>query len=752
MISPFFNKRTIRICFRGILATIIFISCFQFSKAQKVEVDTTTRFKISLKKAVDKIIVDGKLNEESWNRAEAQSDFWQNYPNDDRSAKLNTQVKLTFDEDNLYVAFISHGKSDFIIQSLKRDSDPIHSEGVGVVLDPQNNKNNGFFFAVNPYNVQSEDLLAADGAGNITFSWDNVWNSMTSIGEDTWIAEIAIPFKTLRYSAEKKLWGINFVRFNPKDNEISTWTKIPVNMGFYDFGYTGNLIWEDSPPLQKRNLVLNPYITGSVGKNAEEGKNLNGNFTAGVDAKIGINSKLNLDLTVNPDFSQVEVDKQVTNLTRFNLFFPEKRTFFQENSDLYSNYGTSTVKPFYSRRIGLDNDGNSVPILSGARLSGSINDRTRIALMNIQTRKQGEFAAQNYTAISVNRTYFKRSFVKAYYFGREGFTTPEQDIRNPLDKYGRNIGIESLFISDDNRWNVWGGVNKSFKHQLHTQDNFMYTGFQYTTRKLKIEANYEDVGKNYYADMGYIQRLENYDALRDTVIRAGYRSFFNKNTYTLYPKSGSIVTHTFSVASNFYLNRDATKNEYNNTILYESLFKTTAVFSVGLNHYDLRLLFPISFSPPAAILEAKDYKYDNFTMSYNSDRTKEFNYGLSVMLGGFYNGKLQRYTASVKYRQQPWGNFGLEFEQNELQFPLANGKASLLLISPKVELNFSTRLFWTTFFQYNTQADNFNINSRLQWRYKQMSDIYIVYTDNSYNSPFFKNKNRALVFKMNYWF
>ena len=200
---------------------------------------------------------------------------------------------------------------------------------------------------------------------------------------------MAIPFKSIRYPADKKTWGINFVRVDTKTNEYSTWTNVPVNFSTHDVGYTGALIWEDAPPKPGSNTVFVPFVTTEVTENRAGNEPVSAKPNAGFDAKIGLTSSLNLDLTVNPDFSQIEVDRQVTNLTRFNIFFPERRTFFLENADLFSGYGIDPIRPFYSRRIGLDKNGNKIPILFGARITGNIAKKTRIGFMNMQTGSTG---------------------------------------------------------------------------------------------------------------------------------------------------------------------------------------------------------------------------------------------------------------------------------------------------------------------------------------------------------------------------
>ncbi len=733
----------------------IIFACIFFvvhSSAQQINnANYQQDYQLRIAKATDAIKIDGELNEATWQHAHTINNFWQKQPVDTGRAQRQTEIKATYDASFIYFGVTCYDTSYYVIQTLKRDVDPGGSDGIGIVIDPVNGRTNGFLFTVSPYNVQAEDLLTAGGGGGeISFSWDNKWFSQTTRHKDKWIVEVAIPFKTLRYEAGKTIWGINFIRSDRKNNEYSTWTKVPINLQFYDFGYTGALIWDAPPPPPGRNISFIPYITGAVTANPEDGEKTDGELNQGFDAKIALSSNLNLDLTVNPDFSQVEVDKQVTNLTRFNIFFPERRTFFIENADLFTTYGFPGTNPFYSRTIGLDKDGNRIPIYAGLRLTGNLDEKTRIGIMNMQTGKKGDFAAQNYSAISISRRVLKRSIIKAYYFGREAFMSEQKKKNNPLDRYGRNAGFELGYTSNKGDLQTWYGFHKSWKYGIQDNDHFIYGGGGYFGRKLSGFINVSGVGTNYYADMGFTQRIENYDAALDTTIRLGYKELFTSIGYTMFPKQGRLNSHKISLNNVVYLNPDGTFNERISEIIYDFNFKNTGSVRISANNQEVHLLYPTSFTDYDPLPKGT-YHYGNYSIKYQSDQRTKFIFNGGIRRGSFYNGTIHQYTAGFKYRAQPWGNFGIEFEQNDLRFPSPYGKAILFLIAPRIEINFSNSLFWTTFIQYNTQEDNININSRFQWRFKPMSDLFVVYTDNYFSDPFLKNRNRALVFKLNYW-
>jgi hypothetical protein len=708
------------------------------------------QYRLSIRKSTDKIKLDGELNEEGWKQAETGTDFWIKYPTDDEKAVSKTEMRVTYDENNIYFAAICYDSLPLVAQSLKRDSRIRENDGIGIVIDPVNKKTNGFYFSVSAYNVQADDLITAGNESELNFSWDNKWASKTKIFPGYYVIEIAIPFKTLRYEKENTEWGINFIRSERKKNQFHTWTRVPLNFPGPDLGYTGALVWDAPPPPPGTNISVIPFITGGFKENKEENEKPNGDFNAGFDAKLSLTSSLNLDLTINPDFSQVEVDRQVTNITRFSIFFPERRNFFLENSDLFSSYGIPPIRPFYSRRIGLDNNGNTIPIIAGARITGNIASRTRIGLMNMQTKAKGDFAAQNYSAVSINQGILKRSLFKGYFFNRTALETNKHPITNPLDKYGRNAGGEFNFTNENGNLQAWAGYHYSIKKGISNSNGYLNLGAGYFGRRLTSFINYDKLGTNFYADMGFLERIENYDAQQDTIIRLGYKSFYNENQYKIIPKGGKLAQLELNLEQSLIINPDNSFNE----LTFEPSFaldaRNTSSIDIGATISSTKLLFATAFTDKDP-LPAGTYNYTQAWVRLRSDSRKKIALVGRARVGGFYNGILLQLGATLTYRYQPKLTVDLSGEYNRLSFPARYGKENLLLFSSRIEYSFSNSIFWTTFIQYNTQANNINFNSRLQWRYKPASDFFLVYTDNYYSDPIFKNKNRALVFKLNYW-
>lgn len=701
---------------------------------------------LSVSRTTGAIVVNGELNEPVWQTAEPASGFYLSKPNDTALVKSKTTVRVCADSRFIYIAAECNDTTPYIVQSLKRDVNFFDNDMFAVVLDPFNEKANGYVFGVNPLNVQYEDLLSSTNLEGQDFSWDNKWFSAVKRLPGKWVAEMAIPFKILRYTPNKTTWGINFIRNDLKNYQYSVWAKIPVQFDMFDLGYTGALQWKEAPARQHNNIVLSPYTTGAMVKpNATSANEYR--FDAGFDAKIALNSSLNLDLTVNPDFSQIEVDVQQVNLTRYNIFFPERRTFFLENNDLFFNFGAPEYRPYYSRTIGLDSQASAIPILAGLRLTGNLTKKMRVGIMNMHTRATNNYKAQNYSAVAINQRVLNRSLFKAYFNNRQAF---DKGKGASVTDFGRNMGGDFTYFNKAGTWQAWLAGNWSFKDGYNRNNHFLEAGGGYVSNKFTSFIDFADIGTNYYADMGFVNRIENYDALRDTFVRVGFKQAFNTNQYTIRVTRKKIQYHRFINDNVVFWNPNGTFNESSNSLRYVLNFTSTAEFSAAQTLHRADVLFPFAFTDGTP-LPAGKYAYTQSNIFFRSDKRKAFLWEINASAGGFYNGTIKTIITKLRFRKQPWGNFSVDVQWNELRFPQPYGNSNLLLVRPKIEINFSNNLFWTTFIQYATQNNNLNINSRLQYRFKPMSDIYLVYTDNYFTDPLFKNKNRAVVFKVNYW-
>ena len=712
--------------------------------------ETRQVFQYQIAKTASQVLIDGKEEDPIWDEAEAINGLYNHWPTDTGKAAAITHVKVAYDENFMYLLAISHDQGERIIQSLKRDADEAHwnSDNFTLVLDPMNNKQNGFMFGVNAGGAQIEAQLNVNGVRtNYDQNWDNKWYSAVEKHEDHWVVEMAIPFKTLRYNPDNQEWGINFIRGDMQRNAYATWTQFPLNFGGIDLNYMGTLQWPENPPKANGKVVLIPYIAGGTSRDfeEEEQQSYEQGFDVGIDAKIAITGSLNLDVTLNPDFSNVDVDQQVTNLSRFSISFPERRNFFLENGDIFSNFGSWEIQPFFSRTIGL-NEGEQIPITYGARLTGNLTKNTRIGVMNVQTRKFEEFNSQNYSVAAVHHQVLARSVIKGIFINRQ-VTGSEIS----AEKYARNGGLEFSYVHPN------GKLNNTFRlHGAITDEKLnenLYYGFNgnYNTRNLRMGWTLDFVGENYITELGFNPRLDNYDATTEETTRIGYTRINPWVRYLFYPKNNDskLTQHGLRTWHMVWLN-EGSLNERRHGFGYDFLFKNTSEIRLNAMNREVNLPVPTDLIDSDTPLPVANYRFTDYLINYNTDRRKALSTSARLRFGDFFNGTRWGVSTGLNFRVQPWGVFGVNYEMNEVKLAEGYGDATLHLFRANAEINFSNTMSWTSAIQYNSQSQNYNVFSRFQWRYKPMSDFFLVYTDN-YTSDGLNIKNRQIVFKLTYW-
>jgi hypothetical protein len=723
---------------------ILFSILFQFALIVKGQTDQRT---VNARWAASPITVDGVLDEEAWATTEATGNFYQNFPNDTSYAVTQTLVRITFDQNFVYVGaecFDDRPQQRYVITSLRRDFSTT-SDFFQIVIDPFRDKLNGFVFGVNPLGVQQEGMISF--GVDIDWGWDNKWHSDVRRYEDRWVVEMAIPLKTLRFKNGSEHWGVNFLRSELKNNELSAWSKVGRVYTLQGLAFEGSLNFDR--PIQKNgnNVSLIPYASGSTNNDFQNEDLSEHSFNTGLDAKVAVTSSLNLDLTVNPDFSQVEVDRQVTNLSRFEIFFPERRQFFIENSDIFARFGFSSIRPFFSRRIGAGEDPytgqfKQNPILYGARLSGRINDDWRIGLLNMQTTRQRsiDLESANYTVAAIQKSIFRRSSIAAILVNKQQTSDSLHDFTLASESHDRIVGVDYNLGSADGKWE-----GKFFLHKAMTPQNLpdAYTHasyLQFNGKYFYFEHNHEFVGEGYNAETGYVPR-QNYWRLEPN---AGF---------WFYPKNDRLINqHGPSGGGDaFWRKSDGKLLDADMDYGWILNFQSTASLRI-FYRYDYTYLFS-PFDPTNTagleLPEGSTYIYHSLRLRFQSNTRRLFNYYKSVRIGQYFNGQIYSLTGILNYRIQPYGNLALDYSINSIRLPNPYSDADLLLIGPSIDWAFSKEVFAKIVVQYNNQINNVNTNIRLQWRFKPVSDFYLVYTDNYTETG--KVKSRGLVFKLTYW-
>lgn len=692
------------------------------------------KYRIHIKHTDSEIVIDGILDEDSWMTAETTGRFQRVTPTDTGYAVARTEVKVTYDDLNLYVGAVcwdpTPGKRP--VESLRRDWLFTKNDNFMVFLDTYNDQTNGFAFGLSASGAQA-DGLQYDGT-KVLYSWDTKWRSEVRSYDDRWVAEIAIPFRSIRYLGGDTEWGINFGRLDLKTNEKSAWAPMPRQFPHCSLPFTGTLVWDK--PMNKSGLRFSfiPYVTGKVTRNNEAGEDSKWKGNAGFDAKMILSTSLNLDLTVNPDYSQVEVDRQVTNLDRFELFFPEKRQFFLENSDLFSSLGTETVRPFFSRRIGLNS-----PVIAGARLSGQVGTRWRVNLMDIQTGNNEELPASNYLVTALQRSVFSRSNISFFFINKQ--ITGQQSSESPdISKFNRVTGIEYNLASPDNRW-----TGKAFYHQnidngVKAENAAVAANLTYSSQYVTARLEQTMVGSGYAAETGYIRRR-------------GYYELSPLFQYKFFPVSNTIISHGPGLKTDMFFDTGFSLTDRETQLSYSVEWINRYVTMVNVSEAFIRLQAP--FDPTntgGEKLEAgQEFNWKEAGLSVASDSRKLFNFSMSARYGGYYNGTRFSFSGDLNYRVQPYGSLAISGTFNNIELPEPYNSAKLFLIGPRLDFTFTNNLFFTSFIQYNNQIDNLNVNLRFQWRFAPVSDLFIVYTENSFPSDY-TVKNRGLVVKLSYWF
>lgn len=714
-----------------ILSPFCLITPYLYSQSKAVNRD---KYIIHIKEISDKINLDGLLDEETWKAAEKTGKFQRVTPTDTGFAKAQTTVMVAHDESNVYLGAICYdptpGKRP--IQSLRRDFTFMGNDNFAVFFDTFNDYTNGFGFYVSAAGVQYEHL-GYDGS-KVNISWDAKWRSAVKSYDDRWVVELSIPFRSLRYSETDSVWGVNFGRLDLKTNEKSAWAPMPRQFNHCDLAYTGSLVWDK--PLAKSGLrfSLIPYITGKVTKNYTNDESAKWSRGAGFDAKVMLSNSLNLDLTVNPDYSQVEEDRQVTNLDRFELYFPERRQFFLENSDLFANLGNSSARPFFSRRIGLN-----VPVRAGMRLNGKLNDKLRIGLMDIQTGVKENTPAGNYFVTVLQQQVFSRSSISGFIINKQITGDYSDTIYKGLD-HNRVAGLEYNLASRDSRWTGKVFYHQSFYPGASASAAAASGNLNFSTRYFKATMTGSWIGADYISEAGYIRRNGFYE-MNPTI------------SYTMYPSSGIVLSHGPSLLFDMINNTDFDLTDRQTSLGYRIGFRDRSQLGFNVSEYFVLLANPFSPTNTGGIpLPAgNSYSWKNSNISFDSDSRRLFTYSFDAGYGSYYNGTRLNLGGSVGYRFQPYGSIEVAINYNNISLPEPYNSASLILISPKLDLTITDKIFLSTFVQYNNQIDNLNTNVRFQWRFAPVSDLFIVYTENSYTGDF-SAKNRGLVVKISYWF
>jgi len=625
-------------------------------------------------------------------------------------------VRVLYDADYLYIAGVNFDPhpEQAITVGLEHDFVSTNSDIFGLVLDTFNDKRNSFLFIANPKGAVRDEQTFNDSR-NIVEAWEGIVTVKTTRQDSSWTVEMMIPLKTLRFDASRdpQTWGLNFIRRVRRVNETSYWAPLERQYRLHRMSKAGTL--EGLSGLkQGRNLQIKPYALTANSTGAQvPATALGSKADIGGDIKYGLTPALTLDLTYNTDFSQVEVDQQQVNLTRFGILFPERREFFIENSGSFTfgdvterNYrmgaALSDFTLFNSRQIGLTADGLPIPIAGGGRLTGRVAG-WEVGLLGMQTRRAGSTPAERFTVARVRRNLFGNSDVGILFADREG---------NDSVGFNRSLGVDA---------NIRPFGNLIINSYLATTDASKATSdggagrlsVAYRGRLWNTSAMYKRVSANFDPGIGFVRRRNFQQQYATTGIHAR-------------PSWSGIQEINPYVEADYYSDYDGRPQSHHVTAGLDIFFQPDPELKFAVNDWFDRLDQP--FTPFAGrSIPVGSYAFRNAQVTYTSTQRYPIYGSAGLTVGDYYDGTRQAYNGGVTWRPRYDLSFEGTFQRNDVA--LKSGRFLADLAGVRVKYAWSTTLFGSTFFQYNSQTNTVVTNARLAWRYAPLSDVFLVYTE-----------------------
>jgi hypothetical protein len=710
------------------------------------------------------IKLDGRLDEPAWAQAEAATDFRMEKPKEGALASERTEVRVLFDNKSIYFGIRAFDSEPGRINAreLTRDATFINDDKIEILLDTNHDRRNAYRFAVNPLGTQ-QDALITDEGRFVNLTWDAAWLSAGRIDDKGYTIEIEIPLTSLRYKEGLDIWGFNVARIIKRKNEENLWTSWQLAFGLERVSQAGELTGLEE--LHRRRLLeFKPYITGEwrqgVPLVGRPGYDAGVRATGGLEvARIGLTPSLTAEVTINPDFGQAEVDQQVINLSRFSVFFPERRDFFLENVGVFQ-FGREEINQlFFTRRIGLTESGAPLPIDYGAKITGKIG-HYNLGFLQVQTRSlnaecgvrnaeaasnqpsvnpqsaicnpQSFISRQQYTIARVKRDLFRRSSISAMFVnregGRKGSTTTE---------YNRGAGVD-LDLNVTDYWRVSGflmgsatpGVSSSFLSGRATS--------YYEDKLFRSILVYESIGKNFNPEMGFIER-------------GGIKQYFGQVAYKPRPKFLPFVQQMeFETQLEYYEDRNTRPGKLATRqaeFTWETEFRNSSVLAFRPVEDVTDVLTEAFEIRPDIVIPQGTYHFNRPRVSFSSNQSRKLVFTASEKWGDFYSGTRSETRAGITLRPNPHLLLELTDTYNRVRLP--QGNFSTNLFGGRISYNFSRRLLTSAFVQLNSAAQLSSLNFRLRYIFRPYSDLFVIY--NQTTGRGLERPSNQLQFKLTYY-
>jgi hypothetical protein len=706
--------------------------------------------------------LDGRVNDEIWREIAPATGFTQRNPDEGARATEETEVRFAFDDQNLYIGIrcLDSEPQAAVLTQNRRDGEMENTDSIQILLDTFNDGQNAFVFGTTPTGIEYDAQISkagqdrgggsprrAGGAGAAggaqrggaaatNINWDAAWQVRAQTTEEGWEAEMAIPFRTLRYRpGEDMTWGLNIFRLLRRRNEESFWAPITRAFELTQVSLAGTLTGLAAEG--NRNLKLLPYVVGGFSQDfraSDDRSKLERD--AGLDLKYGLTPSLTLDATLNTDFAQVEVDDEQVNLTRFDLFFPEKRPFFLENAGFFEFGTPREVELFFSRRIGIDENRNPVPIDAGARVSGKAGPY-QIGFLEMQTRNaDGRAPANNYAVARLNRELPNRSSIGVIALNRQSMSKFEGD-----NEYNRAYGVDAnIGLGKYGNWFNYLARTKTPGKTSSQHAGASYFVFDDATNQ--VEATYREVGRNFNPEVGFVNRV-------------GYRHDFYGYRRRFFPSSKLIRSFEphFGVRTWRTIETNDKESDYQH-FHFDTRWQNGGRMGVAFNRNFERLDKPFEVHP-GVFIQPGSFRFNDVRADFNSDPTRTLFWTSEIATGEFYNGRLTSLNLGGGVRKGPNLTWTGTYSRNFVRLP--GGDFNTDLVGLRWNWSFTPRSYLQTFSQYNSVARQLGHNIRLAFLSSSNTGLFVVFntTHASYefNDPHGmdrRTQSRALIIKFNH--
>ena len=725
---------------------IIFLLADLYSFCQEIFPPDTIKKKLEATRIETSLNIDGRLDEPEWISAGSVRDFIQIDPHQGEPARKRTIVKLLYNKDYLYVAAICYdtiGRNRYRVLNFQRDYAAGNADFFAFAIDGYNDERNAVMFGMNPYGVQ-RDLLSFDD-NYYDADWDGLWLVRTQRTDTAWIAEAAVPWKTLRYKNNAdslQTWGISFGRIARAGNELSNWPAFPRAYGGLRMAYAGKLV-KLQAPRPSTNIRVQPYMLYAYNEARDGFKSAYSKSTVkpGGDVKWAINPNTLLDLTFNTDFAQAEVDRQVNNINRFSVFFPERRQFFLENAGLFTvgldplsngqaDYSTR-VQPFFSRAIGLDTDGNPLNIDAGAKLVYRSDKRSAGGLF-IRQEGSGNTNPANFAVARYSQNLGKQNRIGALLSYKaedtRGNISGTRNFTGTIDgffRFDQSLSL-SCMASTTAEWKGRPGYAAS-SQLLYNSNKWI----AWWTQSIVTDA--------YHPAMGFVARGNTLVTDPGVILQergkwlpAFIRTYSPGISYTMYHNATTLQL------TDRYINFTPLWFQFHNG----SVISWYMIFT--------RQHLENTFTPLDVTIEKGDYNYVRHKISISSDQSKKISIAVTGNLGQYYNGSYRSLTTTFSFAPSPYIFISPTVEIGHLEKVGASSiSKDVTLYTVEGRLAVNPRLQLSCLFQRSNVTNTISWNTRFSWEFKPLSYFYLVFNNNS-SSQGVKTAERQMITKISY--